>query len=214
MSYLERYIIRFPCPSKKNCQLVAIAALYVAVKVHDTNRSNTLDVFVQLAGGKFTAEDIKQMETSILEGLQWRYLNPVTPQACAYHILTLLNDNGLSSTMQVVHEVANYVIEVMLLSGPSLDSLRSRSCTIAYASVIVALEGVRDDAVSAADLTTFYGRMRRLDIVSDQELKWMVQLIKSTLSNPSKGSHLDLNEIRLSLDGNRKIYHYGQGRNL
>ncbi len=212
MSYLERYVIRFNCPSKKEYQLVAIAALYLAVKVHDSSRSNTLDVFVQLAGGKFTAEDIKDMEANILQGLDWKFLNPVTPQACAYHILTLLNDSRHNRAMQVIHEVANYIIEVMLLSGPAFDELRSRSCTIAFASVLVSLEGVRADVLKPDELSMFYSKMRMLNISSDEELKWMTQIIKSLLSNPSKGSHLDLNEIRLSLDGNEEIYCFDEMR--
>mmetsp|Transcript_14807 Transcript_14807/g.25274 ORF Transcript_14807/g.25274 Transcript_14807/m.25274 type:complete len:340 (-) Transcript_14807:43-1062(-) len=79
--------------SRERFQLVAIASLYIAVKVNENAKvAFSSDAFSEMSEGIYSKHDIEDMEMSILESLSWRVYAPTSWQI-AQHILTLLVPN-------------------------------------------------------------------------------------------------------------------------
>jgi hypothetical protein len=72
---------------RKQFQLLAVAALYIAIKTNERVSFGS-DQFAALSGGIYATEDIEDMELIILEGLEWRVCAPTSAQM-AHHILSL-----------------------------------------------------------------------------------------------------------------------------
>jgi len=69
-------------------QLVAIASLYIAIKVNEQFVFGS-ESFAALSQGVYSVEDIEGMELSILEGLSWRVCAPTSVEM-AHNILSLV----------------------------------------------------------------------------------------------------------------------------
>jgi len=73
---------------REQFQLVAIAALYIAIKVNEKVAFGS-ESFAALSQGVYSVDDIEGMELSILKGLSWRICAPTSIQM-AHHILSVL----------------------------------------------------------------------------------------------------------------------------
>lgn len=80
-------------------QLLCIVSLYVAVKVHETS-SLPPKMFVEIGHGHYTADQMEQMETVLLNTLDWR-VNPPTSLCFVRLFLDLVLpelDRGMKAT--------------------------------------------------------------------------------------------------------------------
>jgi lipoyl(octanoyl) transferase len=95
MDYVDRFLLLHPSRSaesmtQKVYQLIAMSALYTAMKLHGGNDNGTMGAewklkrktfcikgFVKLSRGQFEPKDILDMEIHILKILSWK-MNPVT----------------------------------------------------------------------------------------------------------------------------------------
>jgi Cyclin, N-terminal domain len=165
MNYLDRTVAKilqehghdYHIP-KREFQLVAVASLYVAVKVHgeteDTDmdpRRLNVDVFVELSRGLFQAETIEAMEISILFNLNW-HLNPPTPLKFVAAMMKLIpswhgselgTQNPASRTVfKAIFDVSMYLTELSFCV--STFTFHSKNSVIAYASILCAIEALED----------------------------------------------------------------------
>lgn len=93
MSYLDRFIasIIMVVMSSTNAvngyvyQLTALTAFYLSVKLHD-HRPIRLERLVQLSSGRFSEEDVRAAELSMLQALKWR-MHPQTAIAFVHEFL-------------------------------------------------------------------------------------------------------------------------------
>jgi hypothetical protein len=149
-----------PCPScqrsiDSRCfQLTAMTSLYLAMKVYSDNsdeaisphRRLRLTSFVELSRGQFCAEDITEMESAILNELNWK-VHPPTPMTAVSYLLRLMPSHTsvpLASrkkydlVLHVLHELARYLTELSVCLG-SVCTTHSAS-EVAYAAILVSMD--------------------------------------------------------------------------
>ena len=100
--------------SHNRFQLVAITALYIAIK---TNEEVALgcDFFSAMSNGMYSEEDIKYMELSILSGLSWRINSPTSLQICHAILSLVLQHTDLDESVWVfILDEVRYQIETSL----------------------------------------------------------------------------------------------------
>lgn len=138
-------------PSKRKFQLLAVTALYIALKLHGSTdscegprRKLKVESFVQLSRGFFTVEDIEKAERDMLATLGWG-MHPPTSLRFITYFLRLLPmwsaEPYLRSHQQVISsifDVARYLAELAVCSSDC--SFESNSSLVAYVCVISALE--------------------------------------------------------------------------
>ena len=123
-------------------QLLAMAALYIAIKTNELAAFSSGANFSAMSGGLYSVEDIEATELKILCGLSWHMCAPTSIQI-ANHILSLLlpyvNLKEESSTWGVlldeVHYQAEYAVRDYYFSP-------QRPSTVAFAAIFNALEVV------------------------------------------------------------------------
>lgn len=147
---------------RKEFQLIAVAALYLAVKLHgeiddhkNTNQRSKLEIkaFVELSRGLLSAEALQEKELEMLEMLKWQ-INPPTTVRIAATLLHLLPSwtttsmatgsddphTAHATVISATYEMASYLTELSLCV--SAISFQYRPSEIAYASLLCALEAV------------------------------------------------------------------------
>ena len=72
----------------KNCQLVSVASLHIALKMKEPSGFYYLPTLLKLSRNFFTYEDVTTMELSILESLEWKLCHP-TSQDFLDHFMAL-----------------------------------------------------------------------------------------------------------------------------
>ena len=127
-------------------QLVCMAALYTAFKVHE-ERAMTPELVARLSNGTHSAQDIKTMEVTILTALKWK-VNPPSSFEFARRLMSLVSkevlENKVRSTaldlarIQLDLAISNYIF----LSVPASK--------VAYAAIMNSLEcvGVESDLLN------------------------------------------------------------------
>jgi hypothetical protein len=169
MSIFDRYLVvkpqsfnldSCPCPScqrsidSRTFQLTAMTSLYLAMKMYSDNsdehaspnRRMRLTSFVELSRGQFCAEDIAQMEATILQELRWK-VHPPTPMTAVSYLLRLMPSHAsvpcscrksYDLVLHVLHELARYLTELSVCLG-SVCTVHSSS-QVAYAALLVSMD--------------------------------------------------------------------------
>ena len=138
-------------PSKRKFQLLAVTALYVALKLHGSTdtcegprRKLKVESFVQLSRGFFTVENIEETEREMLQTLGWGMQPPTSLRFITYYLRLLpiwSAEPYLRTHQQVISsifDVARYLAELAVCSSDC--SFESNSSLIAYVCVLSALE--------------------------------------------------------------------------
>ena len=158
MSYYDRYIAKFPCNDKaQERQLVAATSLYMAVKINETRRKeDTIQCFFKLSDGRLSVQDITNMESQMLFGLNW-LVNPPSPQTFVHQVTSLLCcthlRRGSSSAPTIIYEVATYITELSLLND---ESTSEKASTLGLASMLIVLRGVKSTVLSSDQIEEFF----------------------------------------------------------
>jgi len=144
---------------RKEFQLIAVAALYIAIKLHGETDSSSdsyetttttrgkleSGAFIELSRGLLNQESLQAKELEILQMLQWQ-MNPPTPARIAATLLTLVpsfpgqQQQQHMTVVSATYEMASYLTELSLCV--SAITLCYRPSEIAYASILCALEAV------------------------------------------------------------------------
>jgi hypothetical protein len=75
--------------AREDFQLISMTALYMSVKIMEPGKKLSIHALVDMSLGFYSASDVKEMESDILNVLNWR-VNPPTPLAFASHYLDIL----------------------------------------------------------------------------------------------------------------------------
>ena len=156
--------------AKRQFQLVAVASLYIAVKLHGESeeldvdrRSLNVDVFVELSRGFFQSEAIEAMERNILFNLDW-HLNPPTPLKFIASLMRLIPNwsapgyasgclgeggdeeepecHSFKMVFKAIFDIAMYLTELSVCV--STFTFHSKNSIVAYASILCAMEALED----------------------------------------------------------------------
>jgi hypothetical protein len=137
--------------SRRGFQLVAVTALYLAIKVHGETdpvggprRKLKIGAFVELSRGLFSIETLEETEHKILTSLCWRVNPPTTVQFVAT-LLRLLPkwssydyDEPMEPIASNIFEMARYLTELSVCL--SSFTFEFKPSVVAYASILCAID--------------------------------------------------------------------------
>jgi hypothetical protein len=117
MAYLDQFFIASSLHhkwNKKQCGLIPIATLKLAIKLLEPRTMNMKDM-LKLAtrmSGSFSSRAVVEMELEILWKLSWNMLPP-TAFCFAHHMISLLpREVPKSPTRYILQELTKYMIEL------------------------------------------------------------------------------------------------------
>jgi hypothetical protein len=141
MSYLDRYLStsdgRSALCNRKEYQLAAMTALYVAIKLHEPLEMET-SLLADLSRGCYNEMEFVEMEQVILLSLKWRVNGP-TALGFVQHYLTFLPDSVHPCVSEAIFDYARYQIE---LATADQSFVNVRPSEIGLAALLNALEGI------------------------------------------------------------------------
>jgi uncharacterized membrane protein YgcG len=150
MSCVDRFVStkrgRYVLFDRERYQLVVMSSLYVQAKIHQSQALNPTSIS-KLSRGKFTKDDIEQMECEILTTLQWN-INPPTSNDYVNEILNhLLNDDNVdddekTTTTRIIALVHCQIDEATC--DYELSCLY-RPSHVAFAAILNALESINNN---------------------------------------------------------------------
>ena len=188
MNLLDRFVQAYHLPSDQDApcsclackksidsttfQLASMTALYIAIKaapevvtVEEMNRRRgfKISTFAELSRGLFSAEDIAEMEATILSNLTW-LVNPPTPMTFVPYLLDIfmprpktlpseaLRTYGL--VHQVLRELSRYVTELGVCLGSELSTYKPSQ--IAFVSILISMDLITVEALPYEARESFY----------------------------------------------------------
>jgi len=141
MSYLDRYLctekgLEALC-NRKQYQLAAMTALYVAIKLHEPLEMET-SLLADLSRGCYNEMEFVEMEQTILTALEFRVNGP-TPLGFVQYFMGLMPETVHPTVAALVMDYARYQIELSVSEQSMVDIKPSE---IALGSVLNAMEGI------------------------------------------------------------------------
>ena len=157
MNYLDRMSVSTAIKTKgpvttDEYQLTAVAALYLAVKLHGETdaveggpRKQPIKTYVQLCRGLFTVETIGAKEREILSTLDW-HVNPPSTICFIASFLRFLPDSwGCkpldASVANAIFETARYIAELSVCI--SSFAFQFKNSEIAYAVILCSVDAIQ-----------------------------------------------------------------------
>ena len=141
MSYLDRYLCtsrgRAALFKRKEYQLAAMTALYVAIKLHEPLEMET-SLLADLSRGCYTEMEFVECEQVLLTALKWRMNGPTALQF-AQHYLTFLPDTLSESVNEAIFDYTRFQIE-LAIADQSFVPLKMSD--IGLAAVLNGIEGI------------------------------------------------------------------------
>jgi hypothetical protein len=153
------------CPSCKRSmdsqtyQLAAMTCIFLSVKLHSENAPSDsssltarrrhhfkLSTFVELSRGQFRAQDICDMERTVLRTLVWK-VSPPTPMTFVSYLVTLMPDRDMMPSVSqpyydlvihVLRELSRYLTELAVCLGG--ECAYYSPSQIAFAAILVSMD--------------------------------------------------------------------------
>ncbi len=178
MSYLDRYLStehgRSALLSQKHYQLVAMTALYIAIKISEPMEVDT-SLLSDLSQGMYCEMDFVDMEQHILEVLEFRVCGP-TALSFVQVFLGLAPVTIHPDVVALILDSARYQTE-LLVSSQSLCTIRPSEA--AFAAILNAMEGLDES------LFSLNARVRFIRIIEESTELFIEDLLdtQAKLSN-------------------------------
>jgi hypothetical protein len=141
MSYLDRYLCtlkgRDSLSNRKEYQLAAMTALYVAIKLHEPLEMET-SLLADLSRGCYAEMEFVAMEQTILQSLKWRVNGP-TSLGFVQQFMALMPENVHPSISTAIMDYARYQTE-LAVSDHSFVPVKPSD--LALAAILNAMEGM------------------------------------------------------------------------
>jgi Cyclin, N-terminal domain/Cyclin, C-terminal domain len=154
MSYLDRYLGtkkgRHALMDRKDYQLAAMTALYMAIKLHEPLEMET-SLLADLSRGCYNELEITKMEQSILDGLNWRMQGP-TALAFVQHFLAFLPEDINPAVATALMDYSRFQTE---LASTDYSLVTRPPSRIALAAVLNAVEGMDQSRLSLRQQGSF-----------------------------------------------------------
>lgn len=185
-------------------QLLGLTAFYIACKSEGCRCS--LDQLAKLSCGRFSEQEIVDMEIKILTTLQW-LLNPPLPQDFSYLYITQLSKYAKSSSdfANVLLEVSNYIIELIV----HCDSLKyERPSVIACAAIMVSFHGLKSSIMeSQEEVKQCFLKMVTESCLNDTSLVDKIQSVENQMKSILTRKYANnFKNIFLDFDPNGLVY--------
>ena len=177
MSYLDRYLCsrqgRSALANRKEYQLTAMTALYIAIKIHEPLEMETA-LLADLSRGCYEEMEFVHKEEELLQALKWRVGGP-TALGFIQHYLALLPDTVHTAVAEALMEYARYQTELAISEHSLVDMSPSE---IAYAALLNAMEGMDINLLTPKTQAKFLRTLERVVGICPED----VTVIQSTLT--------------------------------
>jgi len=141
MSYLDRYLCtprgREALCNRKEYQLAAMTALYIAIKLHEPLEMET-SLLADLSRGCYQEMEFVAMEQTILQALNWRVNGPTALGFITY-FMALVPSSVHPSVTAAIYDYARYQTELAIAEHAFVAVKPSE---IALAALLNAMEGM------------------------------------------------------------------------
>lgn len=141
MSYLDRYLCtnrgKDALCNRKEYQLAAMTALYIAIKIHEPLEMET-SLLADLSRGCYQEMEFVDMEQTILQALKWRVNGP-TQLGFVTHFMALMPSAVHPAVKNAIFDYARYQTE-LAIAEHALVSVKPSE--VALAAVLNAVEGM------------------------------------------------------------------------
>lgn len=165
MSYLDRYLCTPKGKSalchRKEYQLAAMTALYIAIKLHEPLEMET-SLLADLSRGCYNEMEFVHMEQAMLQALKWRVNGP-TPLGFVQHFVALLPTTVKKPVVDAIFDYARFQTE-MSVSDHELVGVKPSE--IALAAVLNAVEGLDEKLLPLKTQAKFYRNIEKFSEVS------------------------------------------------
>ena len=184
-------------------RLATMGCLYLTAKIHDPCVVISPKVMSAFSQGMFTAEEVEDMEVTILTAMEW-YTNPPTALAFVREFLLLLPSSVSASTKEQACELCQAQIQRCMLDY-KVFALKEAS-TIAFFAVQNALATLGMDSITLGHVAAIFSYSTHTDFLSQPENEELVltslsggndslaqpqqQLSKKTRRRSTKGRRL------------------------
>jgi Cyclin, N-terminal domain/Cyclin, C-terminal domain len=170
MSYLDRFLctkqgLEALC-NRKQYQLAAMTALYIAIKLHEPLEMET-SLLADLSRGCYTEMEFVGMEQTILSALDFRVNGP-TPLGFVQYLMALLPETLHPSVGAMIMDYARYQTELAVSEQSFVDI---RPSEIAVAAVLNAMEGMDPALLSPKIQEKFVRRIERYSEIYSSEVE-------------------------------------------
>jgi hypothetical protein len=183
MSYLDRYLStsrgRPSLLKRKEYQLAAMTALYIAIKLHEPLEMET-SLLADLSRGCYTEMEFVEMEQIMLTALKWRVNGPTALQF-AQHYLTFLPETLSESVNEAIFDYTRYQIELAVADQAFVPL---KMADIGLAAVLNGMEGIDTNLLPTKSQVKFLRNIERYcEIVSMDEVKMLQAKLSLILVN-------------------------------
>lgn len=141
MSYLDRYLctpkgLEALC-NRKEYQLAAMTALYIAIKLHEPLEMET-SLLADLSRGCYNEMEFVDMEQTLLQALKWKVNGP-TSLGFVQYFMALIPYDVHPTVGSLIMDYSRYQIELAISEQSFVSNKLSE---IAIASILNSLEGI------------------------------------------------------------------------
>lgn len=141
MSYLDRYLCtsrgKSALCNRKEYQLAAMTALYIAIKLHEPLEMET-SLLADLSRGCYTEMEFVEMEQVILQALEWRVNGP-TALGFVQHLMAFLPESVHPIVSESIFDYARFQTE---LATADQNFVSLKPSEVGLAAVLNAMEGM------------------------------------------------------------------------
>ena len=166
---------------RRDFQLVAMTSLMLSIKLYDSTLVK-LDSMVKLGRGLFDEKDVIDMESKMLQTLNW-HVHPPTPVCFMRQLLRLLPEETSPIARYMIVEVTRFISEV---SACLYKFIKFPPSSMAYAGILIAMERID---------------VANLPIWQRQQFMYNVASV-TKLDNASPEVLQAVEDLRVSLDNN------------
>jgi hypothetical protein len=170
LSYLDRFLCTTHC-DRSSFKLAATTTLYMAVKVFYPNKLGDLGILSDLSRGEFGMMDMAKMEAHVLSSLDWK-LHPPTPACMSQLLLDFLELEDL--TEQGVEELYANAAFFAELSVCDYYFVGKSPSTVAFASILNALEGMMQSECDLVAQVAALGFLPMKDMIACRNRLWQL----------------------------------------
>jgi len=186
LNFYDRYLFRqteYNFLSRDLCQLIAVTSLYLAIKIHgiaedvpvEHRARHTAWILNNLCFGIFEGERVAEMESNILQVLDWR-VNPPTMHSMATTLANLLPmREEFEQARTYIIEATRYQLEVVIFDPAVLEDYKPMAITFAAfnnsaenAESLIPSQAVKDFRLHLAQISSLIG-VNREDVEDLQE---------------------------------------------
>ena len=154
MNFLDRYLAsrlgRSALCNRKEYQLAAMTALYLAIKINEQLQVE-VSLLADLSHGCFSKIQFVKLERKLLQAIEWRVNGP-TCLSILSHLMTLLPPDVHPDVVDSVMDYARFQFE---LAVAEQSFAFFKSSEVAMAALLNAIDGMNTGLFSTNDRLTF-----------------------------------------------------------